>query len=63
MKFGLFYEHQLPRPYDQDDWDPDAEHQLLRNALDQLEPADQLGRDEGATPLALPSRRAPSRRT
>jgi len=37
MKFGLFYEHQLPRPYDQDQWDPDAEHQLFKNALDQLD--------------------------
>ena len=45
MKFGLFYEHQLPRPYDQDDWDPDAEHKLFKNALDQLELADQLGFD------------------
>jgi alkanesulfonate monooxygenase SsuD/methylene tetrahydromethanopterin reductase-like flavin-dependent oxidoreductase (luciferase family) len=45
MKFGLFYEHQLPKPFDQDDWDPDAEHQLLKNALDQIELADSLGFD------------------
>ena len=45
MKFGLFYEHQLPRPYDKDDWDPDAEHKLFKDALDQLELADKLGFD------------------
>ena len=40
MKFGLFYEHQLPKPYDQDQWEPDAEHKLLKEALDQIELAD-----------------------
>ncbi len=45
MKFGLFYEHQLPKPYDADDWDPDQEHRLFKNALDQLELADKLGFD------------------
>jgi alkanesulfonate monooxygenase SsuD/methylene tetrahydromethanopterin reductase-like flavin-dependent oxidoreductase (luciferase family) len=40
MKFGLFYEHQLPRP-----WGPDSEHQLLKDALDQVELADKLGID------------------
>ncbi|MCI0890394.1 MAG: LLM class flavin-dependent oxidoreductase, partial [Chloroflexi bacterium] len=45
MKFGLFYEHQLPKPYDSDQWEPDAEHKLLKNALDQVELADQLGFD------------------
>jgi alkanesulfonate monooxygenase SsuD/methylene tetrahydromethanopterin reductase-like flavin-dependent oxidoreductase (luciferase family) len=45
MKFGLFYEHQLPKPYDKDDWDADAEHKLLKDALDQLELADKLGFD------------------
>jgi alkanesulfonate monooxygenase SsuD/methylene tetrahydromethanopterin reductase-like flavin-dependent oxidoreductase (luciferase family) len=40
MRFGIFYEHQLPRP-----WGPDAEHQLLKNALDQVELADKLGFD------------------
>src|SRR5204863_534542 len=29
MKFGVFYEHQLPRP-----WDPDAEYRLLQEALE-----------------------------
>ena len=40
MKFGIFYEHQLPRP-----WDGDAEHKLLKDALDQVELADRLGFD------------------
>jgi alkanesulfonate monooxygenase SsuD/methylene tetrahydromethanopterin reductase-like flavin-dependent oxidoreductase (luciferase family) len=40
VKFGIFYEHQLPRP-----WGPDDEHQLLKDALDQVELADKLGID------------------
>jgi alkanesulfonate monooxygenase SsuD/methylene tetrahydromethanopterin reductase-like flavin-dependent oxidoreductase (luciferase family) len=40
MKFGIFYEHQLPR-----DWDEFSEHKLFKNALDQIELADQLGYD------------------
>src|SRR6202012_4048117 len=40
MKFGIFYEHQLPRP-----WDDGAEHRLFQEALDQVELADQLGID------------------
>jgi alkanesulfonate monooxygenase SsuD/methylene tetrahydromethanopterin reductase-like flavin-dependent oxidoreductase (luciferase family) len=40
MKFGMFYEHQLPRP-----WGPDSEHQLLKDALEQVELADKLGMD------------------
>ena len=40
MKFGIFYEHQLPRP-----WEPDDEHRLLKDALDQIELADRLGID------------------
>jgi alkanesulfonate monooxygenase SsuD/methylene tetrahydromethanopterin reductase-like flavin-dependent oxidoreductase (luciferase family) len=40
MKFGIFYEHQLPRP-----WDDDAERRLIREALDQVELADQVGFD------------------
>jgi alkanesulfonate monooxygenase SsuD/methylene tetrahydromethanopterin reductase-like flavin-dependent oxidoreductase (luciferase family) len=40
MKFGIFYEHQLPRP-----WDDDSEHRLLKDALDQVELADRLGID------------------
>jgi alkanesulfonate monooxygenase SsuD/methylene tetrahydromethanopterin reductase-like flavin-dependent oxidoreductase (luciferase family) len=38
MQFGLFYEHQLPRP-----WAEGAEQQLIEEALDQIEFADQLG--------------------
>ena len=40
MKFGIFYELQLPRP-----WEPDSEHQLYQNALTQVELADRLGYD------------------
>jgi alkanesulfonate monooxygenase SsuD/methylene tetrahydromethanopterin reductase-like flavin-dependent oxidoreductase (luciferase family) len=40
VKFGIFYEHQLPRP-----WGPDDEHRLLKDALDQVELADRLGID------------------
>jgi alkanesulfonate monooxygenase SsuD/methylene tetrahydromethanopterin reductase-like flavin-dependent oxidoreductase (luciferase family) len=40
MKFGVFYEMQLPRP-----WGPDSEWRLYHNALDQLELADKLGLD------------------
>src|SRR6266480_1964964 len=40
MKFGMFYEHQLPRP-----WQPDSEHQLIKDALEQVELADNLGMD------------------
>ncbi len=38
MKFGIFYEHQLPRP-----WTDDSEYQLLQDALEQIEFADKLG--------------------
>jgi len=38
MRFGLFYEHQLPRP-----WNDDDEYVLLQNALEQIELADRLG--------------------
>src|SRR2546429_3342245 len=38
MKFGIFYELQLPRP-----WLPGGELQLYQNALDQVELADRLG--------------------
>ena len=40
MKFGLFYEHQIPRP-----WHEGAEHKLFQDALVQVELADQLGFD------------------
>ena len=40
MKFGIFYEHQLPRP-----WDEGSELQLIQDALEQVELADRLGFD------------------
>ena len=40
MRFGIFYEHQLPRP-----WGPDSEHKLLTDALEQIELADASGLD------------------
>lgn len=40
MKFGVFYEHQLPRP-----WDKGRELRLFQDALQQVELADRLGID------------------
>jgi alkanesulfonate monooxygenase SsuD/methylene tetrahydromethanopterin reductase-like flavin-dependent oxidoreductase (luciferase family) len=40
MQFGVFYEHQLPKP-----WSDDDEFNLLQEALQQVELADQLGFD------------------
>ena len=40
MKFGIFYEHQLPRP-----WEDGSELQLIQDALEQVELADRLGFD------------------
>ena len=40
MKFGIFYELQLPKP-----WTQDSEYQLFTDALDQIELADKLGFD------------------
>ncbi len=40
MQFGVFYEHQLPKP-----WTEDDEFVLLRDALDQVALADRLGFD------------------
>lgn len=40
MKFGIFYEHQLPRP-----WREGDEQRLFQEALDQVELADGLGFD------------------
>jgi alkanesulfonate monooxygenase SsuD/methylene tetrahydromethanopterin reductase-like flavin-dependent oxidoreductase (luciferase family) len=40
MKFGIFYEHQLPRP-----WGEGREAELFHEALDQVELADRLGID------------------
>jgi alkanesulfonate monooxygenase SsuD/methylene tetrahydromethanopterin reductase-like flavin-dependent oxidoreductase (luciferase family) len=38
MRFGIFYEHQMPRP-----WVDGAEEKTLQDALDQVELADQIG--------------------
>jgi alkanesulfonate monooxygenase SsuD/methylene tetrahydromethanopterin reductase-like flavin-dependent oxidoreductase (luciferase family) len=43
MKFGLFYELQLPKPYDAEQWHPDQEHRIVKEALEQIELADKLG--------------------
>ena len=40
MKFGIFYEHQLPRP-----WNEGDEQKLFNDALEQVEVADRLGID------------------
>ncbi len=40
MQFGIFYEHQLPKP-----WSDDDEFCLFRDALDQVALADRLGFD------------------
>jgi alkanesulfonate monooxygenase SsuD/methylene tetrahydromethanopterin reductase-like flavin-dependent oxidoreductase (luciferase family) len=40
MKFGIFYEHQIPRP-----WQDGDEHRIYQQALDQVELADRLGID------------------
>ena len=47
MRFGIFYEHQLPRP-----WEADSESRLLADALEQIELADRLGFDKGKEKLA-----------
>src|SRR5213079_173899 len=40
MQFGILYEHQLPRP-----WQEDSELRMISEALDQVELADRLGID------------------
>ena len=40
MRFGIFYEHQLPKP-----WDDGIEQKLFQDALEQVELADRLGID------------------
>ena len=40
MRFGIFYEHQLPRP-----WNEGQEQQLILDALEQVELADRVGID------------------
>jgi hypothetical protein len=50
MQFGIFYEHQLPRP-----WTDGAEQQLFQEALEQVELADHLGIDYGHSTLRMAS--------
>ena len=38
MRFGVFYELQLPKP-----WDEDSEYQLVQEAIEQVQLADQIG--------------------
>ncbi|HWO72990.1 MAG TPA: LLM class flavin-dependent oxidoreductase, partial [Dehalococcoidia bacterium] len=45
MKFGIFYELQLPRPVDKDQWNDDDEHRIVQETLEQIEFADKLGYD------------------
>jgi len=40
MRFGVFYELQLPKP-----WKDDAEHKLIQQSLEQVQLADRLGID------------------
>jgi alkanesulfonate monooxygenase SsuD/methylene tetrahydromethanopterin reductase-like flavin-dependent oxidoreductase (luciferase family) len=40
MRFGVFYELQLPKP-----WTPDSEHRLIREAIEQVQLADRIGID------------------
>lgn len=40
MRFGVFYELQLPKP-----WDDNAEHRLVHEAIEQVQLADRLGID------------------
>ena len=40
MKFGMFYEHQVPRP-----WDERSEHRVFHESLEQIELADKIGVD------------------
>jgi alkanesulfonate monooxygenase SsuD/methylene tetrahydromethanopterin reductase-like flavin-dependent oxidoreductase (luciferase family)/putative sterol carrier protein len=40
MRFGIFYEHQIPRP-----WGDDGEQRLIHEALEQIELADRVGLD------------------
>jgi alkanesulfonate monooxygenase SsuD/methylene tetrahydromethanopterin reductase-like flavin-dependent oxidoreductase (luciferase family) len=40
VRFGIFYEHQLPRP-----WNENSEYELIQHALEQCELADRIGID------------------
>ena len=41
MKFGIFYEHSVLKP-----WDDESEHRVYRQAVDQVVTADQCGFDQ-----------------
>ncbi|HEY2050152.1 MAG TPA: LLM class flavin-dependent oxidoreductase [Caulobacteraceae bacterium] len=45
MKFGLFYELQLPKPGDRDNWNPEDERRIYHEMLEQVELADRVGFD------------------
>jgi alkanesulfonate monooxygenase SsuD/methylene tetrahydromethanopterin reductase-like flavin-dependent oxidoreductase (luciferase family) len=45
VKFGLFYELQLPKPDNAEQWDPDAERRIFHEMLEQVALADGLGFD------------------
>ena len=40
MRFGVFYELQLPRP-----WEEDSELRLVQEAIEQVQLADRIGID------------------
>ena len=42
MKFGIFYEHQLPRP-----WDEHSEYRLLQSSLEYRLAEEEIGRGAG----------------
>ena len=48
MKFGIFYEHQLPKP-----WAPGDEAKMFHDALEQVILADRLGYDDIIDPRDL----------
>jgi alkanesulfonate monooxygenase SsuD/methylene tetrahydromethanopterin reductase-like flavin-dependent oxidoreductase (luciferase family) len=45
VKFGLFYNPQIPKPLGQRDWDPDQERDKFAEMFEQVELADRLGFD------------------
>src|SRR4051812_21756324 len=45
MKFGIQYQLNAVRPLHNDQWDPDDEHRVFKEALEQIEFADKLGFD------------------
>lgn len=45
MKFGLFYNPQVPKPLGQKDWDADQERRIFSEMFEQVELADRLGFD------------------